>query len=202
MNKVYIFGFSGHGKVVADVARSCGYGVEGFIDDNNSDAMTFQSFLNRFGTSMSVALGVGDNSNRKSVYQRLKNAGLEVVTLVHEKAVIGSNVQILEGTVVMAGAIVNTGSEIAEGVIINSGAVIEHDNKIGSFSHVSPNACLAGNVQIGELSWIGIGANVIQGINIASKVIVGAGSVVINNINNESTVVGVPAKKIAGKNNG
>jgi len=199
MNKVYIFGFSGHGKVVADIAISCGYEIMGYIDDNNSDAKTFQLFLNEYGTKIKVAIGIGDNFSRRKVFNRLKAEGIEIVSLVHNKAIIGSNVQIGEGVVVMPGVIINANSKISDGAIINSGAIVEHDNKIGAFSHISPNVALAGNVHVEELSWIGIGTSVIQGITIGKEVVVGAGSVVINNIENGLILAGVPAKQIESK---
>ena len=35
--KIYVYGFSGHGAVVADVARACGYGEVVFLDDSKFD---------------------------------------------------------------------------------------------------------------------------------------------------------------------
>ena len=42
--KIYVYGFSGHGAVVADVARACGYGEVVFLDDAKFDGKNVLKF--------------------------------------------------------------------------------------------------------------------------------------------------------------
>jgi len=196
-NKViFIYGASGHGKVVSDIARAVGYEIVKFIDDGENEHINFDDFVSLNKKDYPVALGIGDNKVRSKIYKCLVNNGFNVVTLIHPKAIVSQSAKIDTGCVVMPGAIINANVKIDIGVIINSGSVIEHDCTIGYFTHISPNVALAGNVNIGSFSHIGIGASIIQNINIGNNCIIGAGAVVINSIEDNKKVVGVPAKEI------
>jgi len=195
--KLFVYGASGHGKVVADIAENCGYEVAGFIDDGEKEnAISFEKFLTLKKESCVVALGIGSNMARKRVFEKLKANSVRIVTLVHPKAVIAKSAKVGEGTVVMAGVVLNPDSLIERGAIINTASVIEHDNIIGEFAHISPGTTLAGDVSVGAFSHIGIGSSVIQGINIGSHATLGAGSVVLKDIPSSSTAYGVPAKVV------
>lgn len=200
MSKLAVYGASGHGKVVADIARRNGYKDILFIDDGDNEFIDFDTFTQEFTNILHIALGIGDNKIRSHVYDKIKEAGYEVITLIDPSAIISPSVKIEIGTVVMPGVIINADTHIAQGSIINSGAVIEHDIELGAYTHISPNVTLAGGIKIGSFTHIGIGSSIIQNITIGDNVIVGAGSVVVKNIENSLVVVGNPASKIKLKN--
>ena len=193
-NKIFIYGAGGHGRVVSDIALRNGYDVE-FIDDGDNDFLNFNEFSKKI-KSAKIFIAIGDNKIRKEKFELCENLGYEIITLIDKSTMIGSNVVIEKGTVVMPNCVINNTAKIGKGTIINSGAIIEHDCEIGDFSHISPNVALAGGVKIGNLTHLGIGSSVIEQINIGNNVIVGAGSVVIKNIRDNTKVVGVPAKEI------
>ena len=70
MEKLFIYGASGHGKVVADIAKLNGYKVE-FIDDGENEYLDFDTFLNRYKKA-NITLGIGDNHIRYKIYKKLK----------------------------------------------------------------------------------------------------------------------------------
>lgn len=115
--------------------------------------------------------------------------------LVHPSAIIGKDVTLDRGTVVMASVVINCSTVIGKGCIINTVAIIEHDNLIENFVHISPGCHLAGNVRIGESTWIRIGSTVINNINVIDQSIIGAGSVVIKDIIEPGIYIGTPVKK-------
>lgn len=195
--KIAIYGASGHGKVVADIAQSLGYEISFFIDDDESKSSFLGFEVKRFDRDFNspIALGVGENRVRAKIFQRLKSFNIEILTLIHPTSAISCRAFLDEGVVVMPNATINSCTRVGRGVIINSGSVIEHDCKIGDFVHISPNVALAGAVCVGEFSHIGIGSSVIQAISIGKDCIIGAGSVVIESIKEGSKVVGNPAKK-------
>ncbi len=195
-NIIAVYGASGHGKVVADIAKANGYKDVIFIDDGLNDYISFEEFLNKFGNLIPIALGIGENRIRGIIYNKLKANNMKIQTLIHPSSVISKSVIIGEGSVIMPSVVVNADAKIGKGVILNSSCVIEHDNVIDDFAHVSPNVSLAGNVKVGSFSHIGIGACVIQGKNIGEHTIIGAGSVVIDDIPSLCVGVGVPAKVI------
>ena len=199
MSRLAVYGASGHGKVVADIAHRNGYKEIVFIDDGDNTFMNFETFTSEFTNILHIVLGIGDNKIRAKVYEKVCEAGYEIITLIDPSAIIAPSVEIGNGTVIMPGVIINADARIGKGSILNSGSVIEHDCIIGNFTHLSPNIALAGGVEVGEMTHLGIGSCVLQNIKIGSEVLVGAGSVVVKNIEENSTVLGNPAKKLKGK---
>lgn len=157
---LYIYGNGGHAKVVANIARANGYDNLIFLDDNSD--MKFNSNLPKHP----IIIAIGNALIRQKLQNLVLSSGFELITLIHPTAVIGSDVTIGNGSVVMPGAIINAKSTIGNGVIINSGAIIEHECTIGDFAHICPGVAIAGGSLVGERSWIGIGSSVIQNITI------------------------------------
>lgn len=191
---MYLYGASGHGKVVYDIVKACGVEVIGFIDKSPKaeflgvkviDEQSFQS------AGKNVIISIGDNKTRKALAQKL-NASFGKA--LHPSAIVASSVRIGSGTVVMHGAIIQPDVVVGEHVIINTGATIDHDCSLGDFVHVGPGANLCGHVEVGECTLIGAGSIVTPGRKIGSNCIIGAGTVVINDIPDGEVVVGNPGR--------
>ena len=200
--KLMIIGASGHGKVVADIAKQCGYTKISFLDDNQNlkecleyPVVGTTSCYNIY-TDNDFFVAIGNGKIRERVYNELLNNKLRVVTLIHPNATIASHVSIGIGTGVMAGTIINPSCEIGVGCIVNTGSTIDHDNKIGNFSHISIGSHLAGNVTIGKQTWVCAGAVIKNNISVCENCIIGAGAVVVKDIEKSGTFIGVPAKRI------
>ena len=197
-NKNYLFGASGHAKVVLDILFSIHIKVEAFIDDNpkvakllNIPVINTVDFVYNNETQFIVT--IGDNVIRKKI---VENNNFAFFNAIHSQATVSIFSLIDEGTVIMPQAIVNAGAKIGKHCIINSRSVVEHDCILGDYVHISPNTSLAGSVSVGEGTQIGIGASVIQGIKIGKWATIGAGSVVIENVPDYAVVVGNPGKII------
>lgn len=203
MRQLAILGASGHGKVVADIAESCGWERIVFFDDawpsvsSNGvwpvigDTGTLISQLTEFD---GVFIAIGNNKTRAAKTLELLNQSAPLITLIHPSAVISHYARVSAGTVVMPNVSVNAFAEIGKGVILNTGCSIDHDCRIGEFAHISPGAHLAGGVTVGTESWLGIGCSVIQQVAIGCFVIVGAGTVVNRKLPDNAKAVGVPAQ--------
>lgn len=196
---MYLYGASGHGKVVAEVAEECGYNIEGYIDENLSEKKVLNyTVLHEVPShDIEVLISIGNNRVRKSIVDQ--DQRFNYVKLLHPRAIISKRVKIEEGTIVMPGVTINAVVKIGKHCIINTNASIDHDCIIEDFVHISPNTALAGGVHVGEGTHVGIGVNVIQGINIGKWCTIGAGSVIISDIPDGSTVVGNPGKIIKSK---
>ncbi len=195
-DKIAIYGKSGHGKVIADIARAQGFKEILWIDDDpKKEALSFLEFYEFYHT-VPVLLGIGDNHLRKKLFHSLKSKGFSLPSLTHPSAIISKSAKIAEGSVIMANAVINADAVIANGVIINTSSVIEHDCVIEEFVHISPKAALAGGVRVGKFCHIGLGANIIQGKHIGENSVIGAGACVITDLPSRVTAVGVPAKVI------
>ena len=201
--KLLIIGASGHGKVVADIALKMNDWQQiSFLDDDetlkkslNFDVIGNSKELKAYIDEWDIFVAIGNNSTREKVQKTLDNLAATIPVLIHPQAVIGEEVEIAKGTVVMGGAIINSSTKVGRGCIINTGATIDHDNFIEDFVHISPGVHLAGTVRIGHGTWLGIGSVVSNNIEIVSRCIIGSGAVVTKNINNTGIYVGIPAKK-------
>jgi sugar O-acyltransferase (sialic acid O-acetyltransferase NeuD family) len=205
VKRLAIYGASGHGKVVADVALACGYSEIVFFDDRFPELSRnliwpvlgdWDDLLAVKAEFDSFFVAVGDNSTRCIKLQALIDMSFPVTSLVHPSAILGSFATVSSGCVVMPGAILNASVAIGVGGIINTASVIEHDCRIGDFVHVGPNCAVGGGSVIGDYCWIGIGATISNNIELNKAVVVGAGAVVVKNIAANLTVVGCPASPI------
>lgn len=201
MKKIIIIGASGHGKVVADIAKRNGYGEILFLDDNEKiDECGGYKVIGKVNDFIyhdcDMIVAIGDAKIRKRIQNLLEQQQKSIVTLIHPNAVIGECVSIGMGAVVMAGAVVNPHTEIGKGCIINTCSSVDHDNIIGDYVHISVGAHIAGSVKICNEVWIGVGAAIINNISVESECIIGAGAVVICDIKEPGTYVGVPAKRV------
>jgi UDP-N-acetylbacillosamine N-acetyltransferase len=191
---IYIYGASGHGLVVADIAKACGYEDIIFIDDDKTKGfLTFDDI--KENRDFHIAFGVGDNQIRAKLYEKAKENGFFIPALIHPSSIISPSVKIEEGTVVMPNVVVNAKAIIGKCVILNSSCVVEHECKIEDFVHISPKVALAGDIKVGEFTHIGIGSSVIQCLNIGKNSIIGAGSVVVNSIGDFKKAYGNPCKE-------
>ena len=203
-NKLIIVGANGHGKVVADIAIKMNkWQSIAFLDDDESikksiglevigkttDAFNYKDEADFF-------VAIGNNAMREKIQEKLIDYGLNIVSLVHPSAVIGTDVKIGIGSVVMAGVVINSSSKVGKGCIINTSSSLDHDNIIEDYVHISPGTNIAGTVRVGKGSWIGIGSVVNNNLNIINGCKVGAGAVVVKDITESGTYVGIPARRI------
>lgn len=202
-SRLIIIGASGHGKVVADIAKLNGYTHIAFLDDDESikDCAGYPVLgVVDCADSLEGALfvAIGQANVRKRLMDRYRERNFPV--LIHPNAVVADSVEMGEGSVVMAGAVVNPYSVIGKGSIINTSASVDHDCALGDFVHVSVGAHLCGNVWVDEGTWIGAGAVVSNNVAVCSGCMIGAGAVVVKDVLLSGTYVGVPARRVTGKN--
>ena len=192
---IYIYGASGHGLVVADIAKSCGYENIVFLDDDTSKGfLKFEDI--KENRDYHISFGIGNNQIREKLYKKVKENGFFTPILIHPSSIISSSAKIEEGTVIMPNVVVNAKAYIGKCVILNSSCVVEHESIIGDFVHISPKAAIAGDVKIGNFTHIGIGSSIIQCLEIGKNSIIGAGSVVLKNIGDFKKAYGNPCKEI------
>lgn len=200
--KLIIVGASGHGRVVADIAKNVGYNYIAFLDDNTELKScgdypvigTSQDVVNHPDADFVVA--IGNPKIRQRLQEQIEDV-VRITTLIHPDAVIADAVEIGAGTVVMAGAVINPGVTIGKGCIINTCSSVDHDGVLGNFVHISVGSHVAGTVEIGDRTWIGVGATVTNNVNICGDCMIGAGAVVIHNLEQPGTYIGLPAEKMS-----
>ncbi|MER8853813.1 NeuD/PglB/VioB family sugar acetyltransferase [Mesorhizobium australicum] len=196
-SSLYVLGFGGHARSVADVALAAGVKSLLFVDANAAPNEDFAGFAvvssmpHPASDGWAVFAAQGDNLRRR---QALESAVLRSVVLVSPTATIGRLAEIGEGTLVAHHAYIGPAARVGRGVIINTGAIVEHECEVGAFSHISVNAVVAGRSRIGSNVLVGAGAIVIDGIRVCDDVMIGAGATVVDHIVATGTYIGTPAR--------
>lgn len=192
-NGLILVGAGGHCRSVLDVIRCSGRPVTGILDRPGGDTgMVLDCPI--IGTDDDMVCYVADSEfivtvgairsadTRRRLYNRIKELGGCMATVVSHTAYLSGYARIGEGTVVMHRAVVNAAASIGVNCIINTAADIEHDVSVGDHTHISTGAIVNGGCRIGSGVFIGSGAVVMQGVSIADGAVIGAGSVVLRSV--------------------
>lgn len=191
---MYLYGASGHAKVIIDILRANNKKIEAIFDDDETiHNLLDYPVLHSSEIRGPLIISIGNNSIRRKIAESL-NVSFDKAFC--PSAIISKEAEISEGTVVMQGAIIQSDVRIGKHCIINTGASIDHECIIEDYVHISPHCTLCGNVQVGEGAWIGAGTIIIPGIKIGKWSVIGAGSVVAKNIPNNVLAVGNRCKII------
>ncbi len=191
---MYLFGASGHAKVIMDILDASNIKIDALVDDNaDINELHGYKVLHGITNASPIIVSIGSNAIRKSIVEKLSG---EFGTAIHPQSIVSPTVKIGEGTVVMHGSIVQSDASIGKHCIINTGASIDHECIIEDFVHISPGSILCGNVNVGEGAWIGAGSAIIPGVKIGKWSIIGAGSVVVKDIPDGVVAYGNPCRII------
>jgi sugar O-acyltransferase (sialic acid O-acetyltransferase NeuD family) len=197
-NQIFLYGASGHAKVICEILESKHCIPRALIDDNPLvtsllDYPVYHTLEQASANSGDqFIISIGNNRIRKAVVVKLN--GFQFISAIHSSAIISPRAIVGEGTVVMSNVSVNVHSTIGRHVILNTNCSVDHDCVVADFVHISPNAALAGNVKVGEGTQVGIGACVMQNITIGKWATIGAGAVIIRDVPDYAVVVGNPGR--------
>jgi sugar O-acyltransferase (sialic acid O-acetyltransferase NeuD family) len=210
MQNVIIFGASGHGSVILDCLEKEGkYNVIGFVDSYKKKGYRLNGYqvigsefnlpylINRFNIVGGI-VAIGDNWIRKLIVDRITKIvpNFNFINTIHPKAIIGKDVLVGSGNVIMPGAIVNANSILHDFCIINTNSSLGHDGIMESYSSLAPSVCSGGNLHLGQYSAVSLGVNIINGIEIGNHSVIGAGSLVVENFGDNIVAYGSPAKVV------
>lgn len=203
-NKIFVFGASGHAKVVIDILeRLSGTKVVFAVDDATRPALCGYDVINRdtlLARRPEVSAGIvtiGANATRCDIAAWLAAREFKLASAIHPASILARRVAVGEGTVIMAGCVVNSDTAIGASVIVNTGATIDHDCTIGDGVHIAPGCHLCGGVTVGARSFIGAGTIVIPGVRIGNNALIGAGSTVTTDVSDGARIAGAPARPLA-----
>ncbi len=202
---IVILGVGGMGRELLTYYQDAGMfdSVKGLLEEHSSRAgqlvrgkrILGESELPENKLDVKLIAGIG-NPLRKRWVEELEAKGYRFDTLVHDRAYIGENVKVGDGSVICPGVILTCDISLGRHCIINVKASVSHDCKLGNFVTVSPGATVGGGVEIGDETWIGIGATVIQRIKIGKRVFIAAGAVIVDDVPDDSLVMGVPGRVV------
>jgi sugar O-acyltransferase (sialic acid O-acetyltransferase NeuD family) len=205
--KIFVFGAGGHAKVVIDaIERQGRYKIAWVCDDavdkHGTQVMMYEivrgreALLARKAESGAGVVAIGCNSDRMKIASWLVERGCRLAAVVHPAAAVGRDVEIGEGTVVMAGCVINSGARVGRNVIVNTGATIDHDCKIADGVHIGPGSHLCGHVVVGLATLIGAGTTIVPSVRIGAFALIGAGSAVLDDVPDRARAGGNPCHPI------
>jgi len=176
-------GAGGHFKVVLNIIRKRYPKSNVYVLDDTHKNVKGVTYLGKIENlncylNMKFICTIGDIKVRHKILK--ENYNLNWITLIDPSAVIAKDVDIGEGTVIMAGCVVQPGVIIEKHCILNTNSSIDHDCIISRNVHIAPGSTLCGDCIIGNNTLIGAGSTLIPGVTIGSNNIIGAGSVVLN----------------------
>lgn len=172
MQRIVIFGASGHGSVVLDcLLREGIFDCIGFIDSFKKagsfysgyeilgDETALPSIMDKYKVS-GIVVAIGDNWNRRCVVQKIQAhvPDIQFISTVHPSATIAREVILGKGTVVLAGVKISSNSFVGNHCILNTNSILEHDSIMHNYSSLAPLVCVGGNFLLGDCSAICIGA--------------------------------------------
>lgn len=151
-----------------------------------------------------VFIAIGDNWTRASVKAQLeeKTTNIQWAQAIHPFSHMGKDTFLGKGIAILAGAVINSQVQLGDFTIVGSNASIDHESQLGDYASLGPGCILGGNVNIGNFSAIGLGAHLIHGLTIGAHTVIGAGSTVLQNFGDNLVTYGTPARKIRTRANG
>lgn len=208
-DNIFLFGASGHAKVVIDIIENQKrYNITGIYDDDltlcGKEVLGCKVIGGKKELVSAIKSGnikygivtIGNNRDRKKTGEWIISQGLELATAIHPSATIARTVLIGDGTVIMAGTVINANVSIGQNVIVNTSATIDHDCHIENNVHIGPGSVLCGSVSVGNCTLIGAGSTVLPNMKIGKNVIVAAGGTVVSGIPDGLKVRGTPTKQM------
>ncbi|MCF8275955.1 MAG: hypothetical protein K9J17_04405 [Flavobacteriales bacterium] len=142
-----------------------------------------------------VVVAVSNPLHRESIVSKFPPE-TEFSTIIHPTCVIGMEVIIGEGTVVMPFTQLTHNIKIGKHAHINNNSNIGHDSCIGDYFTIASGVRISGHNNIGHRVYFGQNSCTKQKISICDDVTVGLGAGVISNIQEPGTYIGLPASKM------
>lgn len=203
---IILVGGGGHCKSVIEAVESTGRKIIGILDRPEEYGRQILGYeviggdndISKFVNYAEFIITVGfikDPTLRISLYNKVKQAGGKLATIVASTARVSRHATLGEGTIVLHHALVNADTKIGKNVILNSFSNIEHDSIVCDHCHISTGAMVNGNCTIGQNVFIGSHAVIANGVEIVEETIIGAGSVICKSITEKGVYIGNPAKQ-------
>ncbi|QKF58950.1 acetyltransferase [Aliarcobacter lanthieri] len=199
--KIVLVGGGGHCHSVIDVIElENKYKIIGIVDTKENigkkvldyEIIACDDNLEElFKTCQNAVITIGQiksNSLRVNLFEKLKNIGFNLSTIISPLAYVSKYSKIDEGTVVMHHALINANARIGKNCIINTKALIEHDVIVEDNCHISTASVINGGVIVKENTFFGSNAMSKEYIQIGKNCLIGGGTRVLSNQVNNSVV--------------
>ena len=168
MKKILLIGGGGHCKSVIDVIeQEDKYEIAGIIDKKKLIGQEIlgykviacdddlEKLFEKYQYAFVTVGQIKSNVVRVKLFNKLKEIGYLLPTIISPLAYVSKHALVEEGTVVMHHALVNTNTTVGVNCILNTKALIEHDAIIENHCHISTATVINGGVVVKENTFVG-----------------------------------------------
>lgn len=206
MEDIYILGVGHNTIVYIDLVEISGYNVKGLYHYN--EEMTGKLYwgypvIGSFETlyskknlqGLNFALSQGDNDIREKCFNKIKNLGGNIPTIIHPRATVSKFSKLGEGVIVHANAVIDPDTKVGCNSVISFNAGVCHSSCIGSHCFLSPGVLLGAYTIVEDNVFMGICSKSISGKvdKIGYKAYIGAGALLTKSVRPECVMIGSPA---------
>jgi sugar O-acyltransferase (sialic acid O-acetyltransferase NeuD family) len=192
--RAYIHGAGGHARVIASLLEAQATFV--VPDPQGPNQMRDVEFFERIEElrRFDIYIGIGDNTARRRIFDRLRGLGMRMATCVAPNAFVARDAVVGEGAVLCPGVVVNARAVVGNNTIVNTLSSIDHDCVLGDHSQVTAGVTFGGTVRVGENCFFGIKSAVVPNLTIGTDVVVMAGALVTQSLPDRVMAGGSPAR--------
>jgi sugar O-acyltransferase (sialic acid O-acetyltransferase NeuD family) len=120
-------------------------------------------------------------------------------TFVHPAAYVARSARLGNGCVVCSNTAINPNVVISGFNTFNIGCLVGHDSRTGPNCFFAGHSCIGSNVTIDECTFVGLNASVKNFVHVGHTCLVGMAANVVSDVAPNVTVIGNPARPIAGR---
>lgn len=201
-----IYGSGGLGREVLELAgiinkRSDRWEEIIFLIDGESGntvngikVYSYTDALDLFADNLEISMGIGEPAVREKLFNRIKEDGIEAVTLIHPDIHIPETTTVGKGVTIQYGCFISCNVTIENYAYLQPQVNVGHDDLLKEGCILSGMANLAGKVTVGRYAYIGLSTALKEGVSVGSHSIVGMYSAVYKDIEDEMIAMGNPAR--------
>ncbi len=198
---VALMGPGGQARVVLDAALAVGIEVTALLDDGEARDYFGIPVVGGVGSwpqqeAARFIVGMSDHHRRAELGRAMREAGREVLTVVHPGAYVSPRAHLGTGVCILHGVTVHPDARIGDFVIVNANTSIDHDDLLETGAQIGPGCTFPGGVTIREFASVGAGVAARPGVTVGARAVVGAGAVLTKDVPAGETWAGNPARPL------
>ena len=193
MKKLIIYGIGEYAEIAHYYFQSEGiYNVECFVVDKEFyeenrflglEVKTFDEIENNISQfndyEFFVAIGFSNqNTNKKNVFDKIKNLGFKFASYISKDALIADNVVIGKNAFILEQNNLQPFVKIGDNVVLWSGNHIGHHSVIDDHTFITSHAVISGGVKIGSQCFIGVNATIVDHVVVENNAFIKANSLI------------------------
>lgn len=129
-----------------------------------------------------MAMGYNDlNRVRETFFNRLHNAGYEILTYIHKDACVYTDNKIGKGAVILPGAVVEPHVTVGDNSMIWCNSTLAHHSTVEDNCWIATGTVLSGQAKIRRNSFVGVNATIVNEVEVGPFNIIGAAALISKN---------------------